>query len=178
MNNYERHRKAVKRQSVDRLMTYDLMDNANLLVKYGGFDFDKTYCFDELLEINAKTFKAIGLNMTRGIYDPVNHWMDGKVKNWIHFFGVDPGNWQVSQAGETAWISKRPFSNLKELEKNMPNPPVFEEIEAWYKPLILKIKQVFDAYDLVFVGGVEGPICDAYTYTDMELFMTATYDAR
>ena len=59
----------------------------------------------------------------------------------------------------------------------MPNPPDFEEVHQWFEPFIKQIKEVFDDHDLVWVGGVEGPVCDAYTYTDMELFMTAVYDA-
>jgi hypothetical protein len=177
MKNKARLQKAINREPIDRLMTYDLLNNANLLVKYGGFDFNENYSFDELVDINVKTFKAIGVDMTRGVYDPIHHWMDGKIKNWIRFFGIDPDKWGVSQSGDTAWISKRPFSNLRELEKNMPQYPKYEEVEAWYKPFIMKMQAVFDANDMIFVGAVEGPICDAYTYTDMELFMMALYDA-
>jgi len=177
MNNRERFQKALNGESVDKIMTYDFVDNKNLLQQYGGFDESKKYSFEELVEINAKTFKAIGLNATRAIYDPVNHWMGAKVENWIRFFGVNPDNWSVSQAGDTAWISKRPFSNLKELEKNMPNLPKYEEIKDWYQPYIKLIKEVFDSYGLVFIGAVEGPLSDSYTYTDMEIFMMGIHDA-
>ena len=67
---------------------------------------------------------------------------EGKIKNWIRFFGVDPGEWEVSQAGETAWISKRPFHTLSELEKNMPQKPVYEEVRDWYQPVIRQIQEV------------------------------------
>ncbi len=103
--------------------------------------------------------------------------MGGYQIYFFRFFGVDSDDWEVKQTGGTAWISKRPFSTLKELEKHMPNPPKFEEVKEWYEPLLKKIKDTFEAYGLVFVGAVEGPISDAYTYTDMELFMTAVYDA-
>jgi len=83
----------------------------------------------------------------------------------------------VEQTGGTAWISKRPFSDLKGLEKNMPAPPKFEDVREWFEPFITYIKEVFEHYDLVWVGGLEGPICDAYTYVDTELFMLAIYDA-
>ena len=59
----------------------------------------------------------------------------------------------------------------------MPNPPKIEEIREWYQPFIREIKQVYDEHDLVFVGGVEGPVTDAYSYVDMELFSLAIYDA-
>ncbi len=35
----------------------------------------------------------------------------------------------------------------------------------------------FTSVDLEYIGGVEGTICDAYTYIDTELFCTAIYDA-
>ena len=177
MRNYERFVKTINLEPVDRLMTYEVMDNIEILKKYGGYDLSKTYDFEELVEINARALKSIGINITRNIYDPVNHWMGSKIANWIRFFGVNPDNWEVSQAGDTAWISKRPFKTIKELEKNMPRMPEFEEIREWFTPVITYIKEVFDSYDLVFIGGIEGAICDAYTYTDTELFCRAVYDA-
>jgi len=169
--------KALKREPVDRILTWDYIDNEGILAQFGGYDRSQSHSFDDLIEINARAFKNIGLDMTRGIYDPVNHWMGGKIENWIRFFGVDRGDWAVEQAGGTAWISRRPFHDLKGLERNMPNPPKFEEVREWFEPFIKRIKEVFDDHDLVWVGGVEGPVCDAYTYTDMELFMTAVFDA-
>jgi len=169
--------KTLNREPVECILTWDYMDNEEILVEYGGYDRSRRYTFDELIEVNARAFRNIGLDMTRGIHDPVNHWMGGKIENWIRFFGVDPGQWAVEQTGGTAWISKRPFDDLKGLEKNMPSPPKLDEVRAWFEPFIKRIKEVFDAHDLVWVGGVEGPVCDAYTYTDMELFMTALYDA-
>lgn len=177
MSNLSRLQKTVNWQPVDRLMTYDVMDNTNVLVQHGGYDFARKYSFEELVEVNAKAFKSIGLDCTRYIHDPVNHWMGGKIKNWVRFFGVDEESWEVSQGGGTAWISKRPFTTLKELEKHMPNLPKFEQVKEWYEPILKKITEIFKAYDIAFVGAVEGPICDAYSYIDMELFMTAIYDA-
>lgn len=177
MTNYERFVKAINWEQVDRILTYDFIDNKKLLSKYGGYDGSKKYSFEQIVEINAKTFKKIGLDVTRFIYDPANHWMGSKIENWIRFLGVNPDKWEVSRKGGTTWISKRPFSNLKELEKNMPNLPKLEEVRQWYLPLIKHIKEVFDYYGLVYIGVVEGPLEDSYTYTDMELFMTAIYDA-
>lgn len=177
MNNYERFERTVDWKPVDRILTYDFVDNRALLIKYGGYDESKDYSFEEIVEVNARTFKKIGLDVTRYTYDPANHWMGLKIVNWIRFFGVNPDKWEVSQKGGTAWISKRPFSNLRELERNMPQVPKYEEVKEWYEPFIKHVKEVFDSYGLVFIGAVEGPITDAYTYMDMELFCTAMYDA-
>jgi len=177
MNNYERFERTVNWKPVDRILTYDFVDNRALLLKYGGYNESKDYSFEEIVEVNARTFKKIGLDVTRYTYDPANHWMGLKIVNWIRFFGVNPDKWEVSQKGGTAWISKRPFSNLRELEKNMPQVPKYEEVKEWYEPFIKHVKEVFDYYGLVFIGAVEGPITDTYTYTDMELFCTTMYDA-
>jgi uroporphyrinogen-III decarboxylase len=177
MNNLERFKKAINWEPTDRILTYDYLDNRQLLIQHGGFDPSKEYRFEALIEINAKAWKKIGLDVTRSVYDPINHWMGGKIKNWIRFFGVDPGEWAVEQAGETAWISKRPFQNLKELEKYMPQKPVYEDVRDWYQPVIRQIQEILREYDIVFIGAVEGPITDAYTYMDMELFAQAIYDA-
>jgi len=158
-------------------LTYDFVVNRELLTRYGGYDESKKYSFEQIVEINAKTFKGIGLDVTHYIYDPAKSWMSSKIDNWGRFLGVKQDGWYVTKKGGTDWITKRPFSGLKELEKNMPELPKYEEVEKWYKPIIKHIKEVFDYYDLVFVGAVDGPVSDSYAYTGMEFFMTAIYDA-
>lgn len=177
MNNLDRFTKAIDWEPTDRILTYDLLDNREILIQYGGFDPAKEYNFEELTEINARAWKNVGVDVTRGVYDPINHWMGGKITNWIRFFGVDPGEWTVKQGGETAWIAKRPFKTLKELEKHMPQKPVYEEVRDWYQPVIRQIQEITSHYDVVYIGAVEGPITDAYTYMDMELFAFGIYDA-
>jgi len=177
MNNLARFKKAIDWEPIDRILTYDFLDNRQILIQHGGFDPSRDYSFEELIEINGKAWKSIGVDVTRSVYDPINHWMGGKIKNWIRFFGVDPGRWEVSQAGETAWISKRPFSTLKELEGHMPRKPVYEEVRDWFQPVIRQIQERLRRYDVVFIGAVEGPITDAYTYMDMELFALGIYEA-
>jgi uroporphyrinogen-III decarboxylase len=177
MNNFERFTKAIQWAPIDRILTYDFLDNQQILIDYGGYDPALKYTFEELIEINATAWKRIGVDVTRSYHDPVNHWMSGKIANWIRFFGVNTDDWEVSQAGETAWISKRPFKTLKELEKHMPKMPVYEEVRDWYQPVIRQLQQAFSQHDIVFIGAVEGPITDAYTYMDMELFAQAIYDA-
>ena len=177
MNNLERFKKALDWEPIDRLMTYDFLDNSHILLDHGGYDPSRTYTYEELIEVNARAWKRIGVDATRSVYDPVNHWMGGKITNWIRFFGVNPDNWAVSQAGETAWISKRPFHTLAELEKHMPRKPIYEEVRDWYQPVIRQTQLALAQHDIVFIGAVEGPITDAYTYTDMELFAQAIYDA-
>lgn len=177
MNNLERFRKAINWEDTDRIMTYDFLDNHHILEQYGEYDFDHEYTFEELIEINGRAWKKIGLDITRFVYDPANHWMGSKITNWIRFFGVDPDSWEVSQKGGTAWISKRPFESLQELEKHMPEIPKYEEIKEWYQPSMIQMQEMLSAYDVVMIGAVEGPITDAYSYTDMELFAEGIYYA-
>ncbi len=177
MKNLERFNKAIAWQPTDRIMTYDLLDNQEILVRYGGYDPARSYTFEELLEVNARAWKQIGVDATRTVYDPVNHWMGAKIVNWIRFFGVNPDNWEVRQTGGTAWIARRPFHTLAELERHMPQMPRYEEVRDWYQPVIRQIQATLAEYDIVYIGAVEGPITDAYTYMDMELFALGIYDA-
>ncbi|MHB8278167.1 MAG: uroporphyrinogen decarboxylase family protein [Candidatus Humimicrobiaceae bacterium] len=170
MKNYERFVKTINFECPDQILTYDFVDSKRIFKAYSGENGD-------LVEKNARMAENIGLDVTRFIYDPENHWMGAKIENWIRFFGINPENWKVSQAGGTAWISKRPFNDLKGLEKNMPNSPKKNEIEEWYKPYIKHVKEVYDAYGIVFIGAVEGPITDAYTYCGMSMFCEAIYTA-
>ncbi len=177
MDNLERFKKALDWKPVDRLMTYDFLDNKSILEVHGGYDDTRDYTFDELIEINGKAWKSIGVDVTRFVYDPASHWMGTKIENWVRFFNVNPENWGVSQAGETAWISDRPFKTLSELEKNMPEKPVYEEVRAWFQPAFKHMQDALAEFDVVLIGAVEGPITDAYSYMDMELFSEAIYDA-
>ena len=177
MTNYERLSKTLQWEYPDRLVTWDVIDNEQALSTFGGYGRSREYSFEEIIDINIKTFKKIGLDTTRYVHDPVNHWMGAKIVNWIRFFQVDPENWGVEQAGNTAWISKRPFKTLRELERHMPRLPKLEEVREWYEPVITYLKSAFDAHDIVWIGAVEGPLTDAYSYTDMELFATAIYEA-
>ncbi|MFM8323139.1 MAG: uroporphyrinogen decarboxylase family protein [Chloroflexota bacterium] len=175
--NLERFKQAVNWQPTDRILTYDFLDNVHILETYGGYDPAKRYSYEELIGINGQAWKNIGVDITRFVYDPVNHWMGSKIENWIRFFGVNPGDWRVDQAGGTAWIAKRPFKTLKELEKYMPSLPKYEEVREWYQPAIRQLQEALCEYDIVMIGAVEGPITDAYSYMDMELFAQAIYDA-
>ncbi len=170
MNNLERFRKAINWEPTDRILTYDFLDNHQILIQHGDFDPARSYSFEELIDINGRAWKSIGVDVTRFVYDPVNHWMGSKITNWIRFFGVNPDNWEVGQTGGTAWISKRPFHTLKELEKHMPQLPRYEDVRDWYQPSIRQIQQALVEHDIVMIGAVEGPLTDAYTYMDMELF--------
>ncbi|MCK5094170.1 MAG: hypothetical protein KAR18_05555, partial [Spirochaetes bacterium] len=101
MTNHERLTRALNREPFDRILTWDFMDNEGILEKFGGYDKNKKYKFEEILESNVKAFKNIGLDMTRYIYDPAEHWMGSKIVNWIRFFGISPDNWEIEQAGGT-----------------------------------------------------------------------------
>jgi hypothetical protein len=169
MTNLERFTYTINWEIPDRLMTYDLVDNRDLFETHGGSG--------DLIERNARMASKIGLDVTRFIYDPDHHWMWVKIQNWIRFSGVDPSSWEVSEPGGTAWISSRPFHDLQGLERNMPAMPKKCEVEEWFKPAIKQIKDVYNSFDVVFIGAVEGPLTDAYTYSDMNLFCQAIYDA-
>ena len=72
MNNRERFTKAIHWGPIDRILTYDYLDNTNILRKYGGYDDSRKYTFEELVELNARAWKNIGVDVTRSIHDPVS----------------------------------------------------------------------------------------------------------
>ena len=43
MNNRERFVRTIDWQPVDRILTYDLLDNSEILVQHGGYDPARTY---------------------------------------------------------------------------------------------------------------------------------------
>lgn len=177
MNNIERFKKAIHWEPVDRILTYDFVDCGPLIEQLGGYQPQRSYTWEEMMELNALTWKNAGLDVTRFVYDPASHWMGDKIKNWIRFFRVDPEQWQVDQKGGTAWISRRPFTTLQELEKHMPEKPIYEEVREWYAPVIQQTQEVMNEHDRVFIGAVEGPFTDAYSYMDLELFCLGLYEA-
>ena len=124
MTNYERFVKTLNREIPDRIVTYDLIDNTEILARYGGEG--------DLLERNARMCQRIGLDATRYIHDPEHHWLGAKIKNWIRFFDVNPADWAVTETGGTAWIGKRPFGcGYFGSPANSVTPTVpFENLEA------------------------------------------------
>ena len=57
MKNLERFKKAINWEPIDRILTYDFLDNQHILVQHGGYDFSKEYSFEELIEINSRAWK-------------------------------------------------------------------------------------------------------------------------
>ena len=59
----------------------------------------------------------------------------------------------------------------------MPEKPVYEEVREWYAPSIQQMQAELSEHDLVFIGAVEGPFTDTYSYMDMQLFCLGLYEA-
>ena len=53
MKNLERFKKAIRWEPTDRILTYDYLDNRQILVEYGGFDGSREYSFEELIDLAA-----------------------------------------------------------------------------------------------------------------------------
>ena len=49
MNNLERFKKAINWEPVDRILTYDYLDNRQILIQHGGFDMSRKYSFGVLM---------------------------------------------------------------------------------------------------------------------------------
>ncbi len=64
MNNPERFKKAINWEPTDRILTYDFLDNKQILVEYGGYDESRLYSFEEFIEVNARAWKNIGVDVT------------------------------------------------------------------------------------------------------------------
>src|SRR4030042_3927484 len=99
MTNCERFEKTINREGVDRILTYDFVVSKKLLTQYGGYDKSKKYTFEQIVEINAKAFKGIGLDVARHIYDPAKSWMRSKIDNWVRFLRVKQDGWEGTEKG-------------------------------------------------------------------------------
>jgi len=166
----DRFRKTANFEYPEIIVTYDLIDNNQLLEMYGGKSND-------LVVRNAEMCQRIGLDSTRYIHDPLRPWIYSKIDIWERFFGIKREDWIIKEGGKTAWIAKRPFKDLRGLEKHMPKVPSKDEVAEWWIPYTRHITEVFQEYDLVFVTAVEGPLCEAYMYAGMDLFFKAIYKA-
>ncbi|MRS03269.1 hypothetical protein EG832_08620, partial [bacterium] len=45
MNNLERFKQAIQWQPIDRILTYDFLDNRQILIDHGGFYSNPSYTF-------------------------------------------------------------------------------------------------------------------------------------
>ena len=167
---WERFARNVRFEPVEEVVTYDFIDSNQLLAALGGNDAN-------LMVRNARLYKAIGLDSTRYFHDPERHWLWGTLDIWTRFFGVNPREWEVTETGGTAWFSKRPFENVSQLEKKLPQMPDKDQVKSWYHDWLKSVKEIFDDFDLVWVAAVEGALTDAYMYTDFTLFFDTLLDA-
>jgi len=170
LSNIDNFNAIINRRDPERIPSYDLLMNQELFRLYAGDSGD-------IYERNARMLRAVGLDCTRSIFDPSTHWLDVKVETWEKFYGIEHGGFVVEEGGDTKWITTRPFCDIEGLKRHLPKMPSVDEVADWYVPFIRRVKQVFDENDLVFIGEVEGPLTDSYTFTDMELFCTLIYDA-
>ena len=74
MNNLERFKKAIDWQPVDRILTYDYLDCKQILLQHGDYDESRSYSFEELIEVNGKAWKKIGVDVTRSVLKSSNRW--------------------------------------------------------------------------------------------------------
>jgi len=166
----ERFKRTAEFEDPGVIVTYDFIDNNEIMEKYGGDS-------DDLVLRNARMMENVGLDATRYIHDPERPWMYAKVDIWRDFFGINPDGWEVSTSGKTGWIRQRPFDDLKGLEEHMPEMPEKDEVAEWWVPNHKRIMEVFDAHDLVWVTAIEGPLTEAYMYSSFELLFRAMYEA-
>jgi uroporphyrinogen-III decarboxylase len=165
-NACERFERALFFQEPDRVPTYDLIMHPGIFSRFGGQE-------GTILERNARMCRAIGLDATRYIHDPDQHWLVGTLRTWQQFFGIDADQWAAQLSGETWWITRRPFDDLEGLERHLPRLASRAAIRQWYLPWL---RQVKDAYtpEAVFVGETEGPVTNAFDFCGLQLFCEAT----
>ena len=159
MTNLERFGLALDRKPVDRVLTWDFVDNEQILVRHAGDDKSKTYSFEQIVEMNATSFKAVGLDMTRYTYDPVNHWMGSKIVNWIRFFGVDPDNWKVEQKAAPRGLQSGPSPRSPSLRSTCRSSQSSRTSgNGSRRSINVHQARVCDRHGPPGVGGVEGPV--------------------
>jgi hypothetical protein len=115
MTNYERFVRTINWVFPDRILTYDPIDNRELLEKFGGKG--------DLIERNARMASRIGLDVTRYVHDPDHHWMGAKIKNWMRFFGVDSSGWEVYETGGQRGFHNGRSKTSRDLKETCPTCP-------------------------------------------------------
>lgn len=168
MNAYERFAKTIEFQFPDRILTWDCITNGRVYDTYGGKE-------DNIIERTARTCRAIGLDATTYVHDPQKHWMVGLLDTWAEFMNLDRSAWAAEPAGDTWWITKRPFGTLEQAWDHLPRLASRQAIADWYVPFLKEAREVFYP-ETVFVGEVLGPVTFAYQFLDMQPFCTAVVD--
>jgi len=168
--NYDNFVKAINLEEPLWVPTWDVLNNQEMWRKFGGGD--------DPLTVAAKTYAAVGIDATRFYWWYSNFdWFGSKIIDFSRFLGLDPAKWELKTKAGTTWISKRPFTNLEELESNLPQRPDEDKVTEWFISFYQKTIEKFKEYGVVVVGGVEGPLTEAYTYAGIDLFSKAIYMA-
>ena len=168
MNAYERFDKTIDFQLPDRVLTWDAITNDRVYQVYGGAG-------ENLMERAARTCRAIGLDATTYIHDPQKHWMVNLLDTWAEFMNLDRSEWEAQPAGETWWITRRPFRSLEVARRYLPRLASRQAIADWYVPFLKEARKVFYP-QTVFVAEVLGPVTFSCQFLDMQQFCTAIID--
>lgn len=168
--NYENFSRAINLEEPFWVPTWDCLNNKEIRRRFGGRG--------EPLDVAARTYSAVGIDVTRDYwwYSGFD-WFRSKIMDFSRFLGLNPAEWELKTSEGTTWISKRPFTTLEELTKRLPQYPDEDKVAEWYISFYRKTIEKFRQFGVVVVGGAEGPLTDAYTYTGIGLFSKAIYMA-
>lgn len=173
MEVYERVIRALNFEEPDRVPIWEKINNIEIIKMFGGNE--------KPLIAAAKTYKALGIDATRRVaplpYDDENkHWIDVTIDAWCKLLGLDKKGWitEFDNTRTTKYIKARPFKNIEELEKNLPNYPDENEVAEWF---IEEFKKYRDALwpHTIYIGAFEGPLTEAYLFTDLQMFSILIY---
>lgn len=163
---------ALSFQPTDTIPTYDIVNNVALYQTYGGVNDPDDGA--QVLHASGAVYKALGIDMTRGFYNP--RWQIGAVEAWKKYVGAPADGWIVRYNRDTSWIAKHPHETLQELEAALPRFPDADAVIRDYTEQFSSRRACFTP-DTLFVPSIGGFLDIAYRYAGYELFCEGMYDS-
>ncbi len=168
MDAYERVTRALHFQEPDRVPVYQMLSCPGLIDRLGGTG--------SYLERVARAHQDLAIDCCAFFPGSETDWITDLVQGWGRFLGIDMSGWQVEAAGDTAWISRRPFDDVATLGEHLPDFPDKDLVASSYVDWFIPSRDALAPHTVLF-GTVMGCFALSSLYCGPEIFFLAMFQA-
>jgi uroporphyrinogen decarboxylase len=179
LDSYERFVRALNFEEPDRVPTWDIVENIELIRQLGGTGPAE--------EIVPRTYKKLGVDATRwpgflpatedkivvknrcGMQDP---------NGQGYLICEKPLTYKISARENTEWLIDSPFKTINDLYEIKLEPMPEDEIAEDYFQTMSKWKKIYEKEGIVFCGCLACIFDDCFRLLGWPLFIKAVYTAR
>jgi len=179
MDSYERFVRALDFEEPDRVPTWDIIENIDLIRRLGGVGSAE--------EVVPRAYRKLGIDATR--WPPFLPPIEDKYVERYRYGMQDPNGqgylicekplkFKISARECTEWLVDSPFKTIEDIYEIKLEPMPKDQIVEEYYTLMEKSKKVYEKEGVVFCGCLACIFDDCFRLLGWPLFIRAVYIAR